>query len=116
MTRPPSVLLKDRVSWAGNRSKMRRRKRGENKGDGMCKRERKIEMWRREAENNDRRVREDREREITRRKTTWSKRERRRKGKRVKGGVGIAFGKIKESSTSNPERGPGLTEASTDVY
>lgn len=31
-------------------------------------------------------------------------------------GVGIASGKIKESSVGNPERGPGLTEASMDVY
>jgi len=31
-------------------------------------------------------------------------------------GVGTASGKIKESSIGNPERSPGLTKASTDVY
>lgn len=41
--------------------------------------------------------------------------ERKKRVKRVKG-VGIASGKIKESSVGNPERGSDLTEAFADVY
>lgn len=46
----------------------------------------------------------------------WETEKRRGEGKESERGVGIASGKIKESSTGNPERGLGLTEASTDVY
>jgi len=85
----------------------------------MCERERKIATWRvgerEKRRNDDGRIRKDREREVTRRKRQEKTRktEERKESER---GVGVASGKIKESSIGNPERGSGLTEASTDVY